>query len=73
MNLFDNAIFYYEGCKTEKRRKQFQKQNEKWRDGGRTLSNEKNDNFLSFCLFGVNGQKNLRYQKKGCHITLPLV
>jgi hypothetical protein len=60
LNLFDNAIFlYYQGCETEKRRKQFQKKNEKWRDGGRALSKEKNDNFLGFCLFGVNGPKKI--------------
>jgi hypothetical protein len=64
MNLFDNAIFYYEKCETEKRRKQFQKKNEKWQDGGRTLSKEKNDNFLSFCLFWCEWPKK-KVSKEG--------
>jgi hypothetical protein len=34
---------------------------------------KKNDNFLGFCLFGVNGQKKIKVSKEGCHVTLPLV
>jgi len=34
---------------------------------------KKNDNFLGFCLFGVNGQKEFKVSKEGCHVTLPLV
>jgi hypothetical protein len=64
---------YYEGCETKKRRKQLQKKNEKWQDGGETLLKKKINNFLGFCFFGVNGQKKKGYQKKGCHITLPMV
>ncbi len=73
MDLFGNAIFYYEGCKIGKKRKK-SKQKKRWQEDDKTLPKEKDDsNFLSFCLLGVDGEKKSGYQKNGCHVTLSLV
>jgi hypothetical protein len=33
------------------------------------LKEQNNGNVLGFCHFGVNDKKNLRYQKKMCHVA----
>ncbi len=56
-NYLTMSFCIMRGKKQRRVKKKLQKQNEKWQDGGETLPKEKNDNFLGFCLFGVNGQR----------------
>jgi hypothetical protein len=55
---------YCEGCETKKRRKQLQKKNEKWQDGGETLLKEKNQQLFRFLSFWCEWPKKERVSKE---------
>jgi hypothetical protein len=62
MDLFGNAIFYYEGCEVKEGKraasKAKQRQGEMTKMMTKLCQKEKDDNYLNFCLFDVNSPKN---------------